>query len=463
MTLPARPVPAPVRRYDFPEVHRAVLGNGVRVLTAPMPRLPLVTVVALVDAGAVNEAVGADGVAGLTSRTLTEGVPGLDGAALAMRLERLGTAIHSEAEWDSTVVQLTATRERVEDAFALLADVLRRPTFPERDVLRLRDERLAAIAQQLAEPRGLADERFDGFLYSPAARYARAAGGSAASVQRLGREAVRAFHAATYGPRATTLVFVGDISPDRALALAHARFADWDAGAPGRASAEAPARCDIAREATRRVVVVTKPDAPQSELRVGHVGVPRTHPDHLAIVVMNAILGGLFSSRINLNLRERHAFTYGASSGFDWRRGAGPFVVSTAVKSEVTVRAVEEILREIDGMRATPPSVTEVELATAYLAGIFPIRYESTASVAAALARATTFSLPTDWFVRYRERVLAITPDRVHAAALAHLDPTRLLVLAVGDPAIIASPLADAGCGPVRIVASDDDPSEHIG
>jgi zinc protease len=271
---------------------------------------------------------------------------------------------------------------------------------------------------------------------------------------------VRAFHATAYGPRTTSLVFVGDISPERSLALAHGRFADWAPATPAATPAGAARDRDRARARERRVVVVTKRDAPQSELRVGHVGVPRTHPDHLAIVVMNAILGGLFSSRINLNLRERHAFTYGASSGFDWRRGAGPFVVSTAVKSEVTVRAIEEIRREIDGMRAAPPSASEVELATSYLAGVFPIRYESTAAVAAALARSTTFSLADDWFARYRERVLAISPEAVHAAARLHLDPERLLVLAVGDPAVIAGPLAEAGCGPVRVVDADEDPTE---
>ena len=210
----------------------------------------------------------------------------------------------------------------------------------------------------------------------------------------------------------------------------------------------------------KRVVIVEKADAPQSELRVGHVGVPRSHPDYLAIVVMNAILGGLFSSRINLNLREKQAFTYGASSGFDWRRGAGPFVVSTAVKSEVTARAVEEILREIDGLRSAPPDPAEVALATDYLAGVFPIRYESTSAVAGALAGATMFGLPDDWFARYRDRIRAITPTAVHAAARAHLDPERLMVLAVGDASVIEAPLAALRLGAVERHASDDDPAE---
>jgi zinc protease len=415
-----------------------------------------VTAIALVDAGAIAEPRGRDGVASLTARSLIEGVDGQDGAALASRLERLGTSITADAEWDSVIAQMTATADRFDAAFGLLAEVVQQPTFPARDVHRLRDERLAEIAQQLAEPRGLADERFDGFLYAPGARYGRAAAGSAASVQALDRDVVATFHGGMYTPSTTTMVIVGDITPERALALVEQRFGTWRGS---RASSLLSAAVDGVRQAERRIVIVAKEGAPQSELRVGHVGVPRRHPDHLPIVVMNAILGGLFSSRINLNLRETHAFTYSASSLFDWRRAAGPFVVSTAVKTEVTARAVEEILKEIDAMRAAPPSRSEVELATAYLAGVFPIRYETTAAVAGALARATTFGLDDDWFARYRERVLAVTPEEVHAAARTHLDPSRLLVLAVGDAGAIRAPLEGVGIGDVTVVAADAEPT----
>jgi zinc protease len=436
-----------------------MLANGMRLIVAPMPRLPLVTVLPLGDAGPVKEAPGFEGVAALLARALAEGADALDGAEITARFEALGTAFDASADWDSSVARLTVTRSRLEEALALFATVLRGATFPEADVARRRDERLADLAQQLAEPRGLADERFAGFLYPGANRYARSGAGTALSVARLDGEAVRAFYARHYGPRTTTLFLVGDITVDDARRLAEQRFGSWVGSALAAPAVPATAQA-TAQSGRVRVVVVEKADAPQSELRVGHVGVPRSHPDHLAIVVMNAILGGLFSSRINLNLREKHAFTYGASSGFDWRRGAGPFVVSTAVKSEVTARAVEEILREIDGMRAAAPEATEVALATDYLAGVFPIRYESTSSVAGALAGATMFGLPDDWFARYRDRIRAITPAAVHAAARAHLDPERLLVLAVGDPTVIEAPLAALGLGAVERHASEYDPTE---
>lgn len=455
MSMAVRPVAAAVRPYHFPAVHRTTLANGLRVVVARMPRLPIVTALALVDAGAAADPLGAEGLAALMARTLDEGSGALDGAAITDRFESLGTSFEAAADWDSVVARLTVSPARLETAFDVFARVLRAPSFPVADVARTRDERLDDLAQLLAEPRGLADMRFTGFLYGAGARYGRPAAGAASSVAAFDAAAVRAFHARHVGPATTTLIFVGDITPEQAERFAQAHFGDWRADvARGAAAAERTA------PEQRRVVIVAKPDAPQSELRVGHIGVPRTHPDHLAIVVMNAILGGLFSSRINLNLRERNAFTYGASSGFDWRRGRGPFVVNTAVRSDVTARAVTEILAEIDAMRTALPTAAEVSLATDYLAGVFPIRYETTAAVAGALAGAEVYGLGEDWFRTYRDRVRAIGAADVLAAAQAHLDPSRLLVLAVGDAGVIQGPLAELASAPVTVHTATFDPTE---
>jgi predicted Zn-dependent peptidase len=186
------------------------------------------------------------------------------------------------------------------------------------------------------------------------------------------------------------------------------------------------------------------------------VGLPRAHPDYFSVVVMNAVLGGLFSSRINLNLREAHAYTYGAHSGFDWRRAAGPFAVSTAVKTEVTSAALREILLEIDRMRATEVSQDELELATKYLAGVFPIRYETTDAVAGALAMAAVFGLDAGYFSAYRQHILAVTTADVLAAARSYLHPEQMQVLAVGDAIAIADPLAALGLGPLAVTNADD-------
>lgn len=460
MTAAPRPAPGTARPYQFPAVERFTLANGLRILVAPMTRLPLVTVLALVDAGASCDDAGAEGTAALTARTLTEGTASHDGAALTDRLEALGTSLDGYADWDSSAARFTVMPSRLEEAFALLAEVLRAPTFPAADVERRRDERTAELTQRLSEPRGLADQRFTGFLYGRESRYARPAGGTIRSVGALGAHQVRAFHEARYVPDATTLIFVGDVTPEVARALAERAFGDWKVGVHPAAAAAATVATESV--ALRRTIIVDKADAPQSELRVGHVGVPRSHPDHLRIVVMNALLGGLFSSRINLNLRERNAFTYGASSGFDWRRAAGPFVVSTAVKSEVTDRAVLEILTEIDGIRTAAPDAKELALAIDYLAGVFPLRYESTDAVAGALANSVIFGLSDDWYATYRTRIREITTEDVLAAAQRHLDPSRLLLLAVGDAAAIREPLASHArvTGEIQVVAAGFDPSE---
>jgi predicted Zn-dependent peptidase len=186
------------------------------------------------------------------------------------------------------------------------------------------------------------------------------------------------------------------------------------------------------------------------------VGLPRSHKDYFAVVVMNAVLGGLFSSRINMNLREVHAYTYGAHSAFDWRREAGPFVVGTAVKTEVTAAAVTEILQEIDRIRDVAVSADELALATQYLGGVFPIRYETTGAVAAALASASVYGLPADYFTTYRQRIAAVSADDVLRAARTHLHPDAMQILAVGDDAAIREPLGALGLGEMVVTKAED-------
>jgi zinc protease len=201
---------------------------------------------------------------------------------------------------------------------------------------------------------------------------------------------------------------------------------------------------------------VSKPDAPQSELRVGHVGLPRTHPDFFPTLVMNAVLGGLFGSRINLNLREVHGYTYGASSYYDWRRGPGPFVVSTAVQSEVTAPALREIFLEIARIRSERISDEELSLARDYLDGVFPIRYETTAAIASALATLVIYDLPRDYYDTYRKQIRAVSVDAVLEAAKTHLHPNELQTIVVGDAKVIRDSVAAVDVGEVHVYDSQE-------
>ena len=443
----ARPAPAAPRDYRFPHFERATLDNGLRLVVAPVSKLPLVTVIAVVEAGATAEPRGKDGVAALTARLLLEGAAGMDGAALADRFERIGASVGAHADWDVAVVSLTALSTQLAEAMSLVRDLLRAPEFPPREVDRLKEERLTELLQQRAEPRGLADEQFARAAYDGNARFAAPDAGDAPSVRALTRDDVVAFYSARFQPPATTLVFAGDITMAQAREMSRALFGDWKGVRP----ATVAAGVDTA-PAGRLVRVVAKADAPQSEIRVGHVGIPRSAPDYFDTMVMNAVLGGLFSSRINLNLREVHGYTYGAYSGFEWRRARGPFVISTAVKSDVTGEAVKEILAEIDRMRREEIGQDELTLATSYLDGIFPIRYETTAAIATALANLVIHELPDDYYDQYRPRVRAVTTAGVLRAAQAHLRPEELRVVVVGDSATIAAPLAEVAGQPVEIV-----------
>ena len=442
MTTAVRPQPGPPRAYRFPEFERRTLANGLRLIIAPVRKLPVVSIMAVVEAGATSDPPGKEGLAQLTARTLVEGTTTLDGVQLTERLEGIGSSIEPATDWDYVSASTTVLTARAQPALELLGDVLMSPAFPEREIDRLKRERLAELMQQRAEPRGLADEMFARFLYGAESRYAEPEGGNEASVDALRRDDVVAFHERQYRPGTTILVIAGDIATIDAARMVEETFGKWTGPAPIAAVVK-----DRPVRQMRSVHLVAKADAPQSELRIGHVGVPRLHPDYFSLVIMNAILGGLFSSRINLNLREVHAYTYGAFSAFDWRRGSGPFVVSTAVKSDVTDGAAREIVHEIERMRESKPTDEELSLATSYLDGVFPIRYETTSAIAGALASLVVHGLPDDYFDRYRERIRTVTGDDVLNAAKRHLYPEQLQVTVVGDPQVIRVPLERLGLG----------------
>jgi zinc protease len=409
-----------------------------------MPRLPIATVLAVTDAGAVWDIRAREGLAQLVAKLLPEGAGQLEGAELAEAFERLGATIESSADWDAAVVSTTVTSEHLAPAFALFSDVLRRPVFREREIERLKAERLADLLQLRAEPRGLADEAFEAAVYDKSSRYAIAAGGTEKTVESISAKDVTALYTRRYKPGATTLIVAGDVTPATVMQLAKKHLGDWSGtAARGKQSTDKPART------TRATHLIGKADAPQSELRIGHVGVPRSHIDYFDIVVMNAIFGGLFNSRINMNLREEHAYTYGASTGFDWRRGAGPFVVSSAVRTDVTADSIREVVKEMERIRTEPVASEELSLATSYLDGVFPIRFETTAAVAGALANQVIYGLPGDYFDSYRARIRAVTARSVLNAAQWHLDPSRLQAVVVGDESIVRGQLEKLAFGPL--------------
>jgi zinc protease len=446
MVTSLRPKPGPARGYRFPQFKDETLPTGVRLITAPVAKLPLVTVLVLVNAGSTSEPRGKEGVAALTAAALLEGTTRFDGAELAEKFEQLGTSLESGADWDSAFLKITVLSNKLEEATKLLGEAISSPVFPEREVERLKAERLAEILQLETEPRGLADEKFSEFLYDDESRYSRPDEGSTESVSFLTRADVERFYRSNYNSGSTTVIVAGDISSENAKKLVIEAFRKWPSG-----SSQYQALSGKARRNWKSTHIVNKPDAPQSELRVGHVGLPRKHPDFFPTLLMNAVLGGLFGSRINLNLREAHGYTYGASSFYDWRRGPGPFVVSTAVESEVTAPALREILMEIDRIRGEKISAEELSLARDYLEGVFPIRYETTAAIASALATMTIYDLPSEYYDTYRASIHDVSEDAVLRAAKAHLHPELLQTVIVGDASTVRASLTDLSSGEITV------------
>ena len=442
------PAPGPLRPYHFPRVDRRTLSNGLSVLVAEQRNFPIATFdLVLPAAGGAADTDDQAGLAGLTASLLESGAGERDADELAEAIDDLGLSLDAGLTWDTTQVGFTALRSRAAEGFGILADVVRRPTFPDDEVERLRVERVASVTQRRGTPSSLAEEVASRYVFAEGVDYRRPLGGLARTVGGLHRAQVEAFHAAHYRPQTAALVAAGDVSADEVAELAERWLGDWTGAPPPLA--EPPVRPGLERTT---IVIAHRPGAVQSEIRVSHVGIERAAPDFFAVSVLNSILGGVFSSRLNLNLRERLGYTYGVSSSFGSRRRPGVFSATTSVQTETTAHSVSEMLREMREIREAP--VTDAELADArdFLAGIFPQGVQTTDGVSGKLATIFTYGLPDDYYAHYREGIRAVTADEVLDAARRRLWPDRAAVVIAGDADVIRGPLEELGIGPVEVV-----------
>ena len=455
--LDRRPGPGRPRDYDFPDFERSQLPGGLTLLRAHVPGRPLLQAQLLVrgDAGggAATEAPEQAGVTVLAARAMSEGTTRRDAVAFVEAAERLGASLGASSGWDSLGVQVEVPRTRLRPAMELLAEMALQPSFPEREVERLREERLNDLKQTMADARRRVDRLFPGVIYTDDAAYARLMAGSEKTIPGLDREALAARQAWVLRPEACTIIVCGDLDGVPVEDIVASALGTWP-GRPQEAGPTGPA-VDSPRPG-RRVVVVDRPGAPQSEIRVGHVGTSRHIDDFHALVVMNALLGGLFNSRLNRLLREERGYTYGVHSDFDMRRGAGPFSVRCAVETEVTAPAIADIVAELGRIREATVAPEELDAARDYLVGVFPLRFETSAQVAGALAGLVIHDLPDDELDRYRPAVAAVSAEDVVAAARAHIDPEQASITVVGDAARFREALETAGYGEVEVLQDED-------
>jgi len=453
--LSVRPSPGQPRSYDVPSFVRTVLPSGLQVLAVHVPGRPLISANLVIRRGGGDEPADFAGATVLAARAMTEGTERFPGVELLEASERLGATLHVEASWDAFYASVDVAATRLPAALELLSELVQRPTFPEADVARLRDERLNDLLQVRADPRRRVDQVFVSTIYTGDSPYARPLGGDEATVGLLTPDVLRGVHRAVLAPDQAAFVVGGDLTGldvPQIVETALGAFAR-QASSTADAGTQPPKVGSAVAHPTVRFY--HRPGSVQTEVRIGHVGLSRRAPDFHAVQIMSAILGGLFNSRLQMNLREEKGYTYGIGASFDMRRGAGPFSVRSAVQTAATVPAIREILGELDRIRETEVTPAELAAARDYLVGVFPLRFETPGAVVAALGGLFLHSLPDDELARYRHAIEAVTIADVQKVAQDHIRPGELAIVAVGDADAVGADLRAAGFGDLEVITDD--------
>jgi predicted Zn-dependent peptidase len=447
----ALPAVGPDPIFVFPEIAHHRLANGLRVRTVEHRSVPVVTFTVQVDGGSGADPAGQEGLAAIAADMADEGTGPLSAIDVSDALDRIGAEYEVEVAPDATSFGLTTLRRFATRGANLLADLVIRPSLHQADFDRVRQLRLDRLRQLKDVPTAVADRFFMRRLYGPHP-YGHLSIGSEASLSGLGLADVVAFHAQRCRPSTSMVVAAGDLSHQELLAVAERAFGGWVEPATPLAG-DVPASERVPAATTRGLAIVPREGAAQSELRIGHLSARRDTPDYSPLLVMNAVLGGQFVSRINLKLREEKAFTYGARTGFDWRRGLAPFALHTSVHTASTAEAVSDALAEIDGIRGRRPvTADELALAKASLTRGYPRAFETVQQVARSVAQLALYGLPDTYFAAFVPQVNAVSAADVTRVAADYLDPAKLHVVAVGDRAQIEAPLRALGIGEPEIL-----------
>jgi predicted Zn-dependent peptidase len=417
------------------------------VLSADLPGRALAVTSLVLDAGAALEPRGQEGVAEIVARAMSEGAAGLDSYEFGVAGERIGASWRSSTDWDSLRVGFEVPLGELQAATSLLADAVRSATFADDELDRVLDERIDEIGIERSQPSVLAGEALAAAVFSPTSRYAASDGGDPASLDALGREDIRRYRDARVRKDTATLVVVGDLSRVDIDGLGHAVFDGWDGEVTGGVAPEVSPRAT-----GRRTVVVDRPGSVQSVVMVGHDGPKRAIDDYVAMSTMALVLGGMFSSRLNMKLREEKGYAYGAFGGFDTRKHGGVFAARAAVQSEVTVPALADMVAEIERVHRDGVTSEELEQARAYRAGVFPVNFAGVMPVASGLGDVVVHGFADDHFDALRAKILTVTLDEINESAARYLRPDDFVTVVVGDAAGFADDLGSLGLGPVEIV-----------
>jgi zinc protease len=441
--LPPMPGPAPAISLPIPQ--KCKLPNGLTLYLIEQHSLPVVAINIIALSGSDRNPPGQPGLASFTAEMLDEGTGKRSSLEIAGDADQIGATLSTGSSADMSFAATRTLKKNVEAAFELVSDVLLNPAFASAEIERIRNDRLTHILQQKDNPAVLAIKVFSEALYGSNHPYGFTDVGTEESNRTITQDLLKRFYRSGYFAANSAMVAAGDITESEFRSLAEKYFGQWNG------TGSLSEITSVAAGPQQRIIIVEKPDAPQTVLRIGHIGVSHSNPDYAAIDVMNTALGGLFSSRINLNLREKHGYTYGASSVFVFRRGPGPFLVGTSVRTDATAPAVIEIFREIERMRES--EITAEELATAKdsIARSLPGIFETTPEAAASIGQLFIHNLSLSYYHDLPEQIQGVSAAEAQLAARKYLKPEEAVIVAVGDRTKIEPELEKLNLGPIEI------------
>lgn len=440
------PALGPSSALKLPVIQRFKLSNGLPVVVMEKRGVPLVQIDLLVKAGTAMDPAGKNGLASMVAAMLDEGAGSRNALQLADAIDFLGANLSTAAGRHTSAITLNMPLSKLDSALVLMADVALRPAFAPEELNRQRKQRLTTLAQWHDQPETIASVIFNRTLYGEKHPYGLPAIGDEKSLRNFRVEELKNFYSTYLRPNNATLIVVGDVTPSAILPKIEAAFGKWEAGKIPTATWPG-----VAQVRKRQVWLVDKPGAEQSEIRLGRLGVPRLTEDYYALVVMNTILGGSFTSRLNQNLRETHGYSYGAYSYFDFRPLPGPFLAEAAVQTSKTDSALIEFMKELNAI-LRPVSDGELTRGKNYVALSFPQDFQSVGQIANQLAELVIYDLPDDYFNNYVQRLLAVTKGDVERVAKKYLDPEKVAVIVVGDRAKIEKGVRALNLGPVQVM-----------
>jgi zinc protease len=443
------PRPLPPREVKFPPFQVKTLANGMQVVSVSHHEQPAVTMRMLVRAGAAQDPDGKGGLAELVAKLLDQGTRTRSAQQIADQIDSIGGAMGTGSGTDLTFVNAVVMKDSFTLAMDLVADVIRSPAFAPEEIERQREQAVSALRVSAEDPAYVSSMLFDRLVYGfhP---YGKPGSGTAQSLQKVTQDDLRALHRQYCVPNNMILAIVGDITSEEAFATADKVFGSWPrADVPAWKPVEPPAP-------TRRLVIIDKPDAVQTEIRVGQIAIPRKHADYLAFDVAVKILGGEGANRLHRVLRSERGLTYGAEADTQAFKQAGDFVAETNTRTETTAETLRLTVEEIARLQRQRVFERELADAQAYLAGSFPLTIETPNDIATSVINAVFYELPIEEVATYRERVQAITPDDIQRVARQYIRPDRLSMVLVGNARAFLPGLRDVGFTDYEVIALDD-------